>query len=145
MIIKKLIMDPVINSKELEQEDQITNNAITKKTKKEWRLKLCMHLSTRYKIEWSYEIKRLIAKIANPSEEKNEYIDQCIHIAEDVLNTFCKMKDTKAKLISNNVFEINSCGVSQETYDSVIDNQLLLILDEELLNSMCNKVQKRKY
>ena len=40
------------------------------------------------------------------------------------------MKDTKVKLISNNVFEIDSCGVPKETDDSIINNQLSLTLDK---------------
>lgn len=41
----------MIDGEELEQEDQIANNAITTKTKKEWQLKAHMRLSTRRKIE----------------------------------------------------------------------------------------------
>ena len=61
-----------------------------------------------------------MVKIANPLEDKNEHINQCVHVAEDVLNSFYKMKGTKAKMINNNVLEIDSCGVPQETDDSII-------------------------
>lgn len=52
------------------------------------------------------------------------------------------MKDTKAKLINNSMFEIDSCRAPQETGDSAIDDQLLVTLDNELSNSMHNKIRK---
>lgn len=51
------------------------------------------------------------------------------------------MKDIKVKLISNNTFEIDSCGVPQETDDLIINNQLLLVLDKELSISTFNKIR----
>ena len=45
-------------------------------------------------------------------------------------------------MINNSVLEIDSCGVPQETDDSIIDNELSLPFDNELSNSMCNKVRK---
>ena len=65
----------MIDGEELEQEDQIANNAITTKTKKEWQLKAHMRLSTRRKIERLWKIKHCIAKTANLPEEKNECAD----------------------------------------------------------------------
>ena len=66
--------DPAINEEEAKHADLIIN-PVTIKTKKERRLKSCMNLSTRCKIEQLGKIKHLISKIANPPKEKNE----CIH------------------------------------------------------------------
>ena len=60
-------------------------------------------------------------KIATLLNEKNECINQCIHIVEDMLNKLWKMKGTKAKIMSNNIFKIDSCRVPQEIDNSIID------------------------
>jgi len=52
------------------------------------------------------------------------------------------MKGTNAKIMNNNALEIDSCGIPQETDDSIIDNELSLMLDNKLSNSIYNKVRK---
>ena len=81
------------------------------KPKKQYSFKPYMYLSIRRKVERLYEIKRLMVKIVNPPKDKNEYINQFIHVAEDILNSFYKMKGTNAKIMNNNALEIDSCGI----------------------------------
>ena len=66
-------------------------NSEAMKPKKQRRLKPHMCLSSRRKVERSCEIKYLMVKIANLPEDKNEYTNQCAHVAEYVLNSFNEM------------------------------------------------------
>ena len=52
------------------------------------------------------------------------------------------MKGTKANLMNNNMFDVDSCGLPQVTEDSIIDEQLSWMLDKELSNITHNNSRK---
>ena len=102
-----------------------------------------MSLRTQREKERLSEIKRLITETVNPApNEKDERINQCTHVAEDVLSELRKMKESEEKIDSGNMLEINSCGLPQETNDSIIDEKMSNILGKEISSENHDKVRK---
>ena len=65
-------------------------------------------------------MKRLVIKITNPrSNEKQKYVEQCVHDIQDTLNEICKMKGAKARS-----FDVDYCSAVQMPDGEIIDEEL---------------------
>lgn len=77
--------NPIENDKD--NNNAIQNTFIEDNSRKERDFKPYEKLSARRKKHRIREAKSLIMKIANPdSNDKEEHVDRCMHILEDVLN-----------------------------------------------------------
>ena len=65
-----------------------------------------------------------------------------INELEDVLNELCEIKGNKAKIFNNNALETDSCGLSHESKDSMIDEQLSNTLGKQPSNYGFSEVRK---
>ena len=100
-------------------------------------------LSVRHKRERLSEINCLIANMEDPVPiEKDEHVDQCAYVTEDVLNELHKTKGSKSKIFNNDASEIDSCGSLQVADSSMIDEKLSSTLGKELSSFSHSKVRK---
>jgi len=91
----------IINNNEVIEEKNIhivkdNRNIVEYYNRKEREYKLYIKLSIRRKKHRIREVKNLIIKIANPnSNDKEEYINQYVHILEDAVEQIYKIKGSK--------------------------------------------------